>query len=105
MKYPQDDQAGSPTISNEHRYPMNKPSAENNRCQLNKSVEANIQSYAGMGPKTTLKVKVKSHHIQSHLTSTHDAPNDQISDPSFNALKVIVRTSPFLADLDSFDHK
>ena len=36
-------------LKQEHRYPMNNPSAENNRWKLYKLVEANIQSYAGMG--------------------------------------------------------
>ena len=51
---------------------MNNPSAENNRWKLSKLLEANIQSYAGMGVRIskfsvnyrmTLKVKVKCDHM------------------------------------------
>ena len=89
----------------EHRYPMNKPSAENNRWQLNKSVEANIHSYAGMGPKWPWR----SSSTPTIYNPILDLPMMHLmakfGDPSFNPSKVIVQTIPFLADFDRFDPK
>ena len=68
----------------EHWYPMNNSSEENNPWQLNKSVEANIHIYMGMGvrksPFTTnfYSLTPKWPLGSSHLRSIHNAPEYHI---------------------------